>query len=153
MTTTESVWDYPRPPRLEKSTRRVTIEFGGRLIADTTRAIRVLETSHPPGWYLPAQDIDLSCLAPHPRQTFCEYKGVATYWDVRVDDRVARAAAWSYPEPTPGYEPILNHLSFYAYAMDTCRVDEEVVVAQAGDFYGGWVTSDVTGPFKGGPVG
>lgn len=147
----ESAWDYPRPPRVEPSPSHVTVTFGGVVIADTVRAVRVLETSQPPAFYLPADDVDLDRLRPSRRRTACEWKGIATYHDVVVGDRVARDAAWSYPEPRPGYEAIAGHLAFYPQLMDECRVDGEAVQANEGDFYGGWITSKVVGPFKGGP--
>jgi uncharacterized protein (DUF427 family) len=148
----ESVWDYPRPPRLEATGRRLVVQFGGRTIVDTTRGCRVLETSHPPTYYVPREDVAPGVLERVAgRRSFCEWKGIATYWTVRVGDRVAEAAAWSYEDPTPGFADIAGCVSFYASRMDACLVDGERVQAQAGDFYGGWITSDVVGPFKGGP--
>jgi len=148
----ESVWDYPRPPRLEATGKRLVVEFGGRVIADTTRGHRVLETSHPPTYYVPRADVAPDVLERVAgRRSFCEWKGVATYWTVRVGGRVAEAAAWSYEDPTAGFADIAGCVSFYASRMDACHVDGEPVQAQAGDFYGGWITSDVVGPFKGGP--
>lgn len=147
----ESVWDYPRPPRCEPYSGHVVITFAGRTIADTHAAVRVLETSQAPGFYLPATDIDASVLVPSTRHTTCEWKGVASYWSVRIGDRVAAEAAWSYPEPWPGFEAIAGHLAFYPQSVDACVVDGETVQANDGDFYGGWITSRVVGPFKGGP--
>ena len=147
----ESVWDYPRPPRVEPSSRRVRIVVDGVTIADTTRAVRVLETSHPPAWYIPPDDIRADVVERSSRTSFCEYKGQATYRSLRVGDRVIRDAAWAYEHPAPGYEAIRDHLAFYPGRVDACYVDDERVQAQAGDFYGGWITSDVVGPFKGGP--
>jgi uncharacterized protein (DUF427 family) len=147
---TESVWDYPRPPRIEATGRRVRIEAMGRAIVDTTEAHRVLETSHPPVYYIPPGAVADGVLVPNARRTFCEFKGVARYWDVVVEGRRLEAAAWSYPEPSPGYEAITDHVAFYPSRMDACFVDDEQVVPQEGDFYGGWITSDITGPFKGG---
>jgi uncharacterized protein (DUF427 family) len=147
----ESVWDYPRPPRVENTNRRIRIIFHGETIADSTRAKRVLETSHPPVYYLTPEDIRQEYLVPSPRTSFCEFKGKAHYWTVRVGDREAPNAAWSYPRPTQGFEAIRDHLAFYPSAMDACYVDGERVQPQAGDFYGGWITSDIEGPFKGGP--
>jgi uncharacterized protein (DUF427 family) len=147
----ESVWDYPRPPRVEPTDAHVVIEFGGRVIADTRRAVRVLETSQAPGFYLPPDDVDLSTLVASSRRSTCEWKGTAAYFSVQVGDRVALDAVWSYPEPWVGFEAIARHLAFYAQHMDICTVDGEVVQANEGDFYGGWVTSKVVGPFKGGP--
>ena len=146
----ESVWDYPRPPRVEVGTMHVVVEFGGRVIADTRRPVRVLETSQAPGFYLPAADVDRSVLVASSRRSTCEWKGVASYFSVRVGERVTTDAAWSYSEPWEGFEPIAGHIAFYAQHMDACLVDGEVVQANEGDFYGGWVTSKVVGPFKGG---
>jgi len=147
----ESVWDYPRPPRLEPVARRVRIEFGGEIIADTTRAWRVLETSHPPTYYLAPEDIRFEFVEPAAGSSFCEWKGRARYWSVRVGDRVAPRVAWSYPQPTPAFAGLRDHLAFYASPMDACWVGEERVRPQPGGFYGGWITADLAGPFKGEP--
>lgn len=152
----ESVWDYPRPPALTPFDGLVEVVIGGRLLARTRSALRVLETSHPPTYYWPLADTDVSLLRPVGGRTLCEWKGVASYFDVVTDGakgvaRVAERAAWTYPEPTPGFAALRDHLSVMPGAMDQCRVDGEVVQAQEGDFYGGWVTSWITGPFKGGP--
>jgi uncharacterized protein (DUF427 family) len=147
----ESVWDYPRPPRLEPITKRIRIVFAGQEIVDTTSAWRVLETSHPPVYYIPRSDIRDGCLVEEPRTSFCEWKGRARYLGVRVGDRTAEASAWYYPEPNPAFEPIRDHVAFYPEAMDRCTVDGETVRPQPGGFYGGWVTSDLVGPFKGEP--
>jgi uncharacterized protein (DUF427 family) len=147
----ESVWDYPRPPRLERTPKRLEVVFGGILIADTLQGWRVLETSHPPVYYLPQEDLRMEFLTDVGGGSFCEWKGTARYWDVLVEGKRARKAAWSYPDPTPSFTPIRDHLAFYAGHMDECRVDGEVVTPQPGGFYGGWVTQDVVGPFKGGP--
>jgi uncharacterized protein (DUF427 family) len=147
----ESVWDYPRPPRLEASSDRVVVTHAGVVIADTTRALRILETSHPPNYYLPRSDVDLSLLVPVPGTTFCEFKGVASYADLVVGgDRMPRAVWW-YAAPTAGYEALVDHISLYPGRVDQCTIDGEVVQAQEGDFYGGWITSRVRGPFKGAP--
>ena len=148
---TESVWDYPRPPRAEPSTRRIRVVIGGVTVADTTRSIRVLETSHPPVYYIPPEDVRREYLRPSRRHTFCEFKGQASYYDLVVGERVVRDAAWYYPDPAPGYEDIRDHLAFYPGRVDACFVDDEQVQAQEGDFYGGWLTADIVGPFKGGP--
>jgi uncharacterized protein (DUF427 family) len=147
----ESVWDYPRPPRVEPSGRHVQVIFGGVVIADTRRAQRVLETSHPPVYYIPREDVRMEHLVRAQRQTYCEFKGRATYFDVRAGDRASTDAAWSYEAPSPGFEGIRDHLAFYPGRVDACTVDGERVAPQPGDFYGGWVTSDIVGPFKGGP--
>lgn len=145
------MWDYPRPPRVEPSTEHVVVELGGRTVADTRRAVRVLETSQAPGYYLPPEDVDLDLLVPSARRSTCEWKGVAHYWSVRVGDLLAADAVWGYPDPRPGFEAIAGHLAFYPQHMDACRVDGELVQANDGDFYGGWITSKVVGPFKGAP--
>lgn len=147
----ESVWDYPRPPRLEPSPRRIRVVFAGLTVVDSRCAHRVLETSHPPTWYMPPEDVRTDLLQPSARTSFCEWKGRARYWTLRVDGRVAPDAFWDYPEPTPAFAPIAGHFSLYPARMDACFVDDETVQAQPGDFYGGWITSEITGPFKGGP--
>lgn len=146
---TENVWDYPRPPALVPCERRVRIEHGGATLADSTRALRVLETSHPPVIYIPPQDIDMSRLSPSGGgSTFCEWKGSASYWDLMDGPR---RAAWSYPAPVEAYAKLADHLAFYPGQVDACFLDDERVQAQDGDFYGGWITAEITGPFKGGP--
>ena len=146
----ESVWDYPRPPRLEPSKRRVRIEFAGRLLVDSRETFRILETSHPPTYYIPPHDVDLSLLEDSDLHSFCEWKGQADYRHLRVDDRQSRNAAWLYPDPVPAFAPIAGYLSFYPSRVDACWLDEERIEAQEGDFYGGWISSDIVGPFKGG---
>jgi uncharacterized protein (DUF427 family) len=147
----ESVWDYPRPPRIEPVARRVRVEFGGRVIAESSRALRVCETSSPPVYYLPPTDTDLTGLLPSERTSFCEWKGVARYWTVQTGAHVAKDAAWSYPAPDVGYEAIRDYVSFYPRRMDSCYVGEDRVTPQPGFYYGGWVTPDLVGPFKGVP--
>jgi uncharacterized protein (DUF427 family) len=147
----ESVWDYPRPPRVEATAKRIRVIFNGEVIAETTRALRVLETSHPPVYYIPPEDIRREFLTPTRQRTFCEFKGAASYWMLKVGDKVSENAAWSYATPSPGYEALKDYLAFYARRIDECYVDEERVTPQAGDFYGGWITSEIVGPFKGGP--
>lgn len=147
----ESVWDYPRPPRLERVALRLRVFFAGETVADTVRGWRVLETSHPPVYYLPPQDVRMALLQPAPGRSWCEFKGSARYWSVEADGRSAERCAWSYPEPTPAYAPIADHLAFYASRVDACFVGEERVQPQPGDFYGGWVTARIVGPFKGAP--
>lgn len=147
----ESVWDYPRPPRLEASDKRIRVEAGGVTIADTTRAMRLLETSHPPGWYLPPDDVRTDLLEPVDGQSLCEFKGVARYYDVVVEGRRFERAVWAYPAPSRAYEALTGYLSFYPGRVERCFVDEEQVTPQEGQFYGGWITGDVVGPFKGGP--
>ncbi|GHJ43804.1 hypothetical protein Cs7R123_11460 [Catellatospora sp. TT07R-123] len=147
---TESVWDYPRPPRAERTPRRIVVTHAGRLVADSRGAVRVLETSHPPVYYVPPGDVRVP-LRRVDHGSFCEFKGAATYWDVVVDDEVVRRAAWSYEQPAPGYEQLTGLLAFYPSKFDRCTVDGEPVTAQPGDFYGGWITTDLAGPFKGAP--
>lgn len=147
----ESVWDYPRPPRVEEATQRVRVVLGGVTVADSARALRVLETSHPPTYYIPMEDVRGEHLVPTRHRTVCEFKGVAHYYDVVAADRREPGAAWHYPAPAPGYERLRGHVAFYPGRMDACYVGEERVRAQEGDFYGGWITNDIVGPFKGGP--
>ena len=151
----ESVWDYPRPPRLEAVRQRVEVVLGGQLIASTGTALRVLETSHPPTYYLPFEAFVDGALRPTSGGSLCEWKGQAAYFDVvggPVEEaRVVERAGWHYPEPTPAFADIVRHVALYPGAMDRCTVDGETVQAQPGGFYGGWVTSRVVGPFKGGP--
>jgi uncharacterized protein (DUF427 family) len=146
----ESVWDYPRPPRVEPSPARIRVIFAGETVADTQRAMRVLETSHPPVYYIPQGDIRMELITPTQRHTFCEFKGTASYWTLRVGERSVENVAWSYESPTAGFEVIRGYLAFYPGRVDACFVDEEQVTAQEGDFYGGWITSAIVGPFKGG---
>lgn len=146
----ESVWDYPRPPRLEDSNRHIQVMVNGVMLADTTQAKRVLETSHPPVYYIPQEDVQMDYLTPNPRSSFCEWKGQAAYFTIQVGDRQLPNAAWCYPNPTASFAPIKDYIAFYPSHMDACYVDDEQVQAQAGDFYGGWITSDIVGPFKGG---
>lgn len=147
----ESVWDYPRPPRLEPSNKPVVVEFAGEVIARTIKALRVLETSHPPNYYIALEDIRTEFLLPSERHTFCEFKGTASYWTLKVNDRVAENAGWFYPDPSPRYRALKDYVCFYPSRVDACYVDGERVRAQQGDFYGGWITSAVVGPFKGDP--
>ena len=147
----ESVWDYPRPPRLERCTRNVPVIFAGNKIVDTSASWRVLETSHPPVYYIPAEDVLTGVLRPTEKRSFCEWKGVARYFDIVIGDAVAANAAWGYENPTAAFAPIREHVAFYPHLMDSCHVDGERVQPQAGGFYGGWITSDIVGPFKGSP--
>ncbi|MBN9240438.1 MAG: hypothetical protein BGO97_12050 [Micrococcales bacterium 70-64] len=147
MEDTESVWDYPRPPRVEPSDERVVVEAGGAVILDSTDSLRVLETSHPPVYYLPRAAFAPGSLSPAAGTSFCEFKGIAHYLSVAGIDR----AAWYYPDPSPGYEELADRVALYPGLMDSVTVDGEEVLPQAGGFYGGWITSRVTGPFKGEP--
>jgi uncharacterized protein (DUF427 family) len=149
----ESVWDFPRPPRLEVVEWRIRVVHGGHPIVDAPCAVRVLETSQPPAYYVHPDHVDLARLRPVDRRTLCEWKGVAGYADL-VDARgvaLASDAAWSYLDPVPGYESLAGHWAFYAQRLDECWVDDERVEPNEGSFYGGWITSNVTGPFKGAP--
>ncbi len=147
----ESVWDYPRPPRLEATTHSIEIELGGVTVAATTRAWRVLETSHPPTYYLPREAFVEGALREAAGSSSCEWKGQAAYFDVLGGDSVAPRAGWTYPHPTPAFADIAGAVAVMPAAMDRCLVDGEVVIPQAGGFYGGWITSKVVGPFKGEP--
>lgn len=147
----ESVWDYPRPPRVEQRSERVIVRFGGQVVADTTDAVRVLETSHPPVYYVPIADFVPGALVPVSGTTYCEFKGQAKYFDVVAGDHTAERAGWTYPTPSRGFELLADRVAVYPGAMDSCEVAGERVRAQEGDFYGGWITSNIVGPFKGGP--
>ncbi|MDY7543823.1 MULTISPECIES: DUF427 domain-containing protein [unclassified Cryobacterium] len=147
----ESVWDYPRPPRIEPVSDEVVIRFGGREIARTVNAVRVLETSHPPAYYLPADAFLPGSLIPAAGRSVCEYKGTASYLTVVSGAARAVGAAWTYPEPEPGFEALAGRIALYPGRMDLCTIDGEEVRPQAGSFYGGWITSRVVGPFKGEP--
>ncbi|MGA8257579.1 MAG: DUF427 domain-containing protein [Nocardioides sp.] len=147
----ESVWDYPRPPRLETSTDSIEVVLGGVTVAVTTRSWRVLETSHPPTYYLPRSAFIDGALRPAAGSSSCEWKGRAAYFDVVGGDRVAPRAGWTYPTPTPAFADLADAVAVMPAAMDRCVVNGEVVVPQAGGFYGGWITSRVVGPFKGEP--
>jgi uncharacterized protein (DUF427 family) len=148
---TESVWNYARPPRIEATSVSVRVVFGGEVIADTVRALRVLETSHPPVHYIPPDDVRGEFLLPSKRHTFCEFKGRADYFTVAHGAHISRDAAWSYTQPSHGYEQLAGYLAFYPSRVDACFVGDEHVASQPGDFYGGWITADVVGPVKGGP--
>ena len=147
----ESVWDYPRPPKLEDTDKHIEVFFNDILIADSTDVKRVLETSSPPVYYIPTKDIEMKYFLPSDRRSLCEWKGAASYYTIKVHDKTALHAAWYYPNPTPSFESMRNHIAIYPQNMDNCFVDGEVVQSQPGDFYGGWVTSDIVGPFKGEP--
>lgn len=147
----ESVWDYPRPPRVERRSERVIVRLGDQVIADTTDAVRVVETSHPPVYYLPLSSFPVGVLVPAEGTSFCEFKGLAHYFDVVAGGVVAARAGWTYPEPTAGFAELSTRLALYPSQMSSCEVDGEPVTSQAGDFYGGWITARIAGPFKGGP--
>lgn len=147
----ESVWDYPRPPRLEPTTKHIQVICNGVTVADTRRAYRVLETSHPPVYYIPLDDINQTYLLPSPRTTFCEWKGEGRYYTLAIGNIQLPNVAWYYSDPTPAFAAIKNYVAFYAAPMDGCYVDGEKVTPQPGSFYGGWITQDIVGPFKGEP--
>jgi uncharacterized protein (DUF427 family) len=147
----ESVWDYPRPPRVEPLTERIRVVVDGVTIADSTRALRVLETAGPPVYYVPPADARMDLLRPSPHRTFCEWKGDASYHTLELGGRTIFNIAWSYREPLPGYEAIRDHVAFYAGLVDEAWVGDERATPQPGRFYGGWVTSRIVGPFKGEP--
>lgn len=149
---TESVWDYPRPPRVEPSDEHVVVTHRSVVLADTTASLRVLETSHPPTYYLPRAAFTEGVLRRgQTGASWCEWKGSADYFDLVVGDEVLAAVAWTYPTPSAGFEALADHVALYPGRVDQCTVDDEVVEPQPGSFYGGWITSRVTGPFKGSP--
>lgn len=145
----ESVWDYPRPPTVEKVNKHLKVEFNGKIIAETHAAKRVLETSQPPAYYFPPDDVSKEFLTELKEFTYCEWKGHAYYFDVKTDGETAEKAAWFYPNPNKKYGGIKNYIGFYPNRLD-CFVDAEKVKPQEGSFYGGWITDNIVGPFKGG---
>ncbi|MFN3197663.1 MAG: DUF427 domain-containing protein [Bradymonadia bacterium] len=148
----EWVWDYPRPPRLEAVNATLEVFFDGELLARTTRGHRVLETTHPPVYYFPPEDVRMHLLKRQPATTHCEWKGQAIYFDVESSSgQRGHTVAWAYPVPVTGFDQIAHHLAFYAGRVGDCRVNGESVTPQPGDFYGGWITQNLVGPFKGGP--
>lgn len=147
----ESVWDYPRPPRLERARRPVRVLLDGRVVAASTQALRVAETASPPVYYVPPVDVAPGVFVPNELESFCEWKGLARYFDLRVGDVRAENAAWCYPEPEAGFEPLRDFLAIYPGRALACYLGEERVRAQPGPFYGGWVTDEIKGPFKGEP--
>jgi uncharacterized protein (DUF427 family) len=148
----ESVWDYPRPPAVAPCEGVVQVEIAGTLLAESAAALRVLETSHPPTIYIPPDDVRADLLVPSAvRGTVCEFKGLARYLDAVVGGHRVEAVAWSYADPVPRYAALRDHVAFYPSRVDAARIDGELVQAQPGDFYGGWITRHLTGPFKGAP--
>ena len=147
----ESVWDYPRPPRLEPTSAELRVEFGGEVLAKTDKGFRVLETSHPPVYYFPEEDVRLDLLKPSDGSTNCEWKGQAQYFDAEIGEKKSEQVAWRYTNPVPAFSEIKGYFAFYASRVESCYVDNEKVEPQPGNFYGGWITSKVVGPFKGGP--
>jgi len=147
----ESVWDYPRPAVARPCAAHVVIEHRGHIIADTRRSVQTLETSHPPSYYIHPDDIAPGVLRRASGSSLCEWKGAAVYWDVVLEGEALPHIGWSYPNPTRGFLALKDHVAFYAAPFDRCSVDGETVTPQPGAFYGGWITSKVAGPFKGGP--
>ncbi|OBX18554.1 hypothetical protein A9995_11340 [Erythrobacter sp. QSSC1-22B] len=147
----ESVWAYPRPAIAEPTDSRITIEHADTIVASTKSAVRTLETSHPPSYYIPPADITPGVLRRAAGSSFCEWKGAAVYWDVVIGDIVIPRVGWSYPSPTASFAMLRDHVAFYAAPFDRCSVDGETVIPQPGEFYGGWITSKLAGPFKGVP--
>ncbi len=147
----ESAWAYPRPPRIESTDSHIVIRLGGRVIADSKAALRVLETSHPPVYYLPWKAFRSGVLEPAHGRSWCEYKGEAFYVTLRSEPAIAESAGWFYPSPSPAYRELRDHVAVYPGRVDSCEVDGELVTPQPGDYYGGWITSKVVGPFKGEP--
>ena len=145
----ESVWDYPRPPRVEPVAARVRVIVDGVTVADTTRAMRVLETSHPPVYYVPRADIRAGAIRPANGSSVCEWKGIASYWSIVTPLRRVERAGWSYEDPSGGFESIAGHVAFYAGLVDEAWVGDERTTPQPGGFYGGWVTPAIVGPVKG----
>jgi uncharacterized protein (DUF427 family) len=146
-----SVWDFPRPPALERTAEHVVVRFGGRTVAETRAPFLVCETSHPPVYYVPRADVDVAVLEPIADRTLCEFKGVASYADLVVEGRRSPAACWWYDAPVPSFAALAGAVAFYPQRVEACEVDGEPVRSVEGDFYGGWITSKVSGPFKGGP--
>ena len=147
----ESVWDYPRPPRVEATTDHVVIVLAGQIVCESRDAFRVLETSHPPSYYLPAAHWAVGSLHSAAGGNVCEFKGPARYLDVVSGSTRVPGAAWTYDEPWSGFEQIADYIAVYPGRMDEVRVNDELVRAQDGGFYGGWITDRVVGPFKGSP--
>ncbi len=147
----ESVWDYPRPPRLEAVSEKIRVDFDGFVIASSVRAYRVIETANPPCYYLPFEDVRMEYLTPEDLTSFCEWKGIAHYWSVKLGEKCSQNAAWSYPDPEKGFDCIRNHMAFFAGRVDACYLGKSLVQPQSGDYYGGWITPNLTGPFKGKP--
>jgi uncharacterized protein (DUF427 family) len=147
----ESVWDYPRPPAIGASDEEIIVILGGAEICETRTSWRILETGHPPTYYLPRSAFVAGSLRPARGTSFCEWKGFAWYLDVIGGGKIAPRAGWYYPQPKVRYSVIVDHVGLYTGAMDECLVDGERVVPQPGNYYGGWITSNVTGPFKGAP--
>lgn len=146
----ESVWDYPRPPALQKDTRQVNVMIGEVPVASTESAVRMLETASPPTFYLPPDDVNTELLIPAGGGSICEWKGKASYWTIQAGGQKVERGCWSYEHPRPAFKEIAGYFSFYP-GMVTCYVDGERVKPQPGGFYGGWMTAEIIGPVKGEP--
>jgi uncharacterized protein (DUF427 family) len=146
----ESVWDYPRPAILQDTNKHIKVIFNSIVLAETNQAKRVLETSHPPVYYIPSADIKLEHLIATEKKSWCEWKGLSQYYNVTVDNKYVNYAAWRYIDPSPNFVAIREYYAVYPNLMDACYVNDELVTPQPGNFYGGWITSDIVGPFKGG---
>ena len=147
----DSVWEPPRPPRVEPSQRHIVVVVAGEIVADTRRALRVLRPNQPPVYFVPPEDYRRACFRASAHETFCEFKGVARHYDIVVGEHVAREAAWSYPNPAPRYAVLADHMAIHPARVDACFVDGERVRPQEGGLHEGWITSDVGGPAKSGP--
>jgi len=145
----ESVWDYPRPPKVEKTSKEIRVVYDGLPIAVTNRAIRVLQTGHPPVYYIPPEDVRMEFLRRTTKTSTCEFKGTAVYYDLKAKTKENANAAWSYPNPTPGYESIRDHIAFYPQLMDVCFINGERVMPEPSKYFGGWITHEIVGPFEG----
>jgi uncharacterized protein (DUF427 family) len=144
----ESVWDYPRPPRAERTDKHVKVIAGGELIAESTHTVRILETSHPPVYYIPPEDVELELLTDGARKTLCEWKGFARYYTISVAGQRIENSAWYYRNPWPPYTMLQDYIAFYPQLMDACYVDGELVTPDPSSYYGGWITHDILGPFR-----
>jgi uncharacterized protein (DUF427 family) len=146
----ESVWDYPRPPKIEKTSKHLKVVVQNTLIAETRKGLRILETSHPPVYLFPPENVKMEFLKPNLEIAFCEFKGKTNYYDVKVDSQILYDVAWVYFKPTSLFEAIRGYIGFFAHKTDGCFVDGEQITPQEGGFYSGWITKDIVGPFKGG---
>jgi uncharacterized protein (DUF427 family) len=147
----ESVWDYPRPPRMENFNGNIVVKHAGKIIINTNRSFRILETSHPPVYYIPLSDEEKHFFVKNDSSSFCEWKGLASYYDLKLPGCTVENVGWFYEKPKSAYTDITGAVALYASRVDECRVNDEKVMAQEGDFYGGWITSNIVGPFKGAP--
>ena len=144
----ESVWDYPRPPKVEQTSKQIRVVYDGLPVAVTNRAIRVLQTGHPPVYYIPPEDVRMEFLIRTVKTSTCEFKGTAVYYDLKTKTKDTRNAAWSYPNPTSGYELIRDHIAFYPKLVDACFINGERVMSEPSGYFGGWITHEIVGPFE-----